>query len=298
MDLRMQLFFIYAYTIVLSAMLGAMLISIIIVAPQIWSDVVPEVSTSGPIEDGLLIFAYMMIGAIGFIIINKLGFVKYAIRAVELLSIFGCFSVASIIVLQYIGMSDFESSMIGYFTGLVFLARRVLMPMEMNNMYGMVVSAVIGALFGIMLSMEAIIIFGALMAIYDIVAVFITKHMIDIAKAVVSNNLSMIITVSNGNVKPDFSEKKDIRTTKRLDLGTGDLFIASLFVVCSLKFSLLMFLVMLAFSFIGFFATMRLLETLRRPIPALPTIVGSLLIGYIFYFGLSMAINAVRILAF
>jgi presenilin-like A22 family membrane protease len=299
MDLRIQLFFVYAYTIIFSALLGAMLISIVMVAPEIWSDVVPNVHTTGPIEDGLLIFAYMMIGAVGFIVINKLGFVKYAIRAVELLSIFGCFSLASLIILQYFGLSDFESSMVGYFIGLVFLARRIMRPMEMNNMYGMTVSAVIGAIFGVMLSMEAIILFGALMALYDIFAVFVTKHMIDIAKAVVSNNLSMIVTVSKGaNVAPDFSEKKDIQNTKRLDLGTGDLFIASLFVVCSLKFSLLLFLMMVLFSFIGFFATMRLLETLKRPIPALPTIVGSLLIGYISYFGLCMVINAIKILFF
>ncbi|MCX6773390.1 MAG: presenilin family intramembrane aspartyl protease [Candidatus Micrarchaeota archaeon] len=298
MDLKMQLFFVYAYTIIFSALLGAMLISISLVAPQIWSDVVPNVSTSGPIEDGLIIFLYMMIGAVGFVVINKLGLVKYAIRAVELLSILGCFSIASIIILQYLGLNDLESSIIGYTIGLVFLARRMLMPMEMNNMYGMVVSAVIGALFGVMLSMEAIILFGILMALYDIIAVFVTKHMIDIAKAVVSSNLSMIVTVSRGNAKPDFGEKKDIQKARRLDLGTGDLFIASLFVVCSLKFSLLLFLIMILFSFLGFFATMKLLETMRRPIPALPTIVGSLLIGYAFYFGISMAFHGLKALVF
>jgi hypothetical protein len=41
----------------------------------------------------------------------------------------------------------------------------------------------------------------------------------------------------------------------------------------------------LAFSFIGFFATMEALRMLRRPIPALPTIVGSIAIGIALYLG-------------
>jgi presenilin-like A22 family membrane protease len=258
-----------------------MLISVVMSAPQIWSDVVPQIETTGPIADGLIVFAYMMVGAIGFVIINKLGLVNYAIRAVELVSIFACFSVASVIILQYMGTAEPLTSVVSYFIGLVFLARRILMPMERNNIYGIIVSAVLGALFGVMLSMEAIIIFGALMAVYDIVAVFITKHMIDIAKAVVSNNLSMVVTVSKGNAKPNFGPRKSIEKTRRLDLGTGDLFIAALFVVCALKYSILLFLVMLLFSFIGFFATMKLLEKLKRPIPALPTIVSSLILGVI-----------------
>jgi len=294
MDLRLELFFIYAFTILISSMLGAMLISEVMAEPELWAEVVPEVSTTGPIADGLVIFAYMMIGAIGFIIINKLGLVNYAIRAVELISIFACFSIAFAIVLEYIGMAEPGVSILSYSIGLLFAVRRILMPMERNNVYGMVVSAVLGALFGIILSMDAIIVFGALMAIYDIVAVFITKHMIDIAKAVVSNNLSMVVTVSRGDVKADFSKKKSVAKARRLDLGTGDLFIASLFVVCALKFSVEFFLVMLLFSFLGFFATMKLLETLKRPIPALPTIVGSLLVGLIFYFTASILSFYVR----
>jgi presenilin-like A22 family membrane protease len=282
MDLRVELFFIYAYTVLLSASLGAMMMTIAPISITELQQISP--TGGGPIMDALIIFGYIVIGAIAFLVINKLGLIKYAIRAVEVLSIFMAFAIASSIIMEYIGAGADYAEIAGYFIGIVFAIRRLLSPMERNNMYGMVVSAVLGALFGIMLGMEAVLLFGALMVAYDFVAVFWTKHMLEIAKAVVMNNISMVVTVARPGAEADFRENKEIEKSKRLDLGTGDLFMASMMVVCSMKYGNMVWFA-LAFSFIGFFATMEALRMLRRPIPALPTIVGSIAIGIALYLG-------------
>jgi presenilin-like A22 family membrane protease len=285
MDLRVELFFIYAYTVLFSAMLGAMMLTIMPAS-------IEEIRELSPIggsafADALILFAYIVIGAVIFIIINRLGFIKYAIRAVEVISIFGGFAIAATIIMEYLGAGISYSEIAGYFIGIVIAARKLLFPMERNNMYGMVVSAVIGALFGIMLGLEAILLFGALMVAYDFIAVFLTKHMMEIAKAVITNNVSMVVTVARPGAEADFRENKDIEKSKRLDLGTGDLFMASAMVVCAMKYGNMVWFALL-FSFIGFLATMEALRILRRPIPALPTIVGSITVGIALYVGIGM----------
>jgi|GEM_PF-3983534 len=280
MDLRLELFFIYAYTVLFSAMLGAMMLTTAPIGIEELQGVSP--TGGGPIVDALAIFAYIVIGAIGFIIINRLGLIKYAMRLVEIVSIFFCFALASAIIMQYAGVGAAFAETAGYFIGAVVSVRRLLFQMERNNVYGIVISAVIGALFGIMLGLEAVLLFGALMVAYDFIAVFMTRHMMEIAKAVIANNISMVVTVARPGAEADFSENKEVEKSKRLDLGTGDLFMASMMVVCSMKYGNMLWFALL-FAFLGFFATMEALRRLRRPIPALPTIVGSIVVGIALY---------------
>jgi presenilin-like A22 family membrane protease len=284
MDLRLELFLIYAYTVMLSAILGAMIMSMTPVGMAELQQISP--TGGGQIVDAIAIFLYVVFGAVLFIAISKLGLIKYAMRLVEIMSIFASFAIAGAVISQYIGVAPEAAGMLGLLSGAAVSVRRLLFQMERNNIYGIVVSAVLGALFGTMMGIWAVFLFAALMIVYDFVAVFMTKHMIDIAKAVVVNNIAMVVTVSRPGAEADFSENKDLARTKRIDLGTGDLFIAGMMVVCSMKYGSMLYFALPA-SFLGFALTMELLRRMRRPIPALPTIAGTIMAAMLAYVALA-----------
>ncbi len=84
----------------------------------------------------------------------------------------------------------------------------------LKNLAAVLSSAGAGAVFGFTFSFVASLIFFGIMAIYDYIAVFRTKHMVSMAKEIIRQDMSFTITAK---------ERLPSGRETRLDLGTGDL---------------------------------------------------------------------------
>lgn len=124
----------------------------------------------------------------------------------------------------------------------------------------------VGALLGVSLGIIPIMFFIILLSIYDIIAVFVTKHMIILAKNITAENLSFTYSLPT----------KD----HVFQLGTGDIVIPLMFCAALLKKNLVMQmplvnalilpLLVLAGSILGLIITLDYCDRKMIALPALP----------------------------
>ncbi len=157
-------------------------------------------------------------------------------------------------------------------------------------------TAVVGALLGSWLGLLPAAVLAALLAVYDVAAVFFTKHMIALAKGLTSRGASFSIAISSPSSKrgktrvpprTPFATGKAGKLTRTdphapiesLELGTGDLVIPAMLIVSALGVSI----EHAAFAFVGagagFLVLLYVLERSRGFWPALPPIVGGTIGG-------------------
>lgn len=156
-----------------------------------------------------------------------------------------------------------------------------------------------GMLFGLALSFWLALLFMAMLAVYDFISVFVTKHMVTLANAAVGNNLSLMVMVNEVEAVPasylskseliDYVKSKREIASKgpitqavmnsgmvpisaRTALGTGDM-MASLMLAVSaytVYWNFTLSLVVVAGSVLGLCLTMYVLKKYKRPLPAIP----------------------------
>jgi presenilin-like A22 family membrane protease len=182
---------------------------------------------------------------------------------------------------------------------------------KLRNTAAIISSIGVGVVLGISFSFAAALLFMGLLAIYDFVAVFVTKHMITIANAAVENNLALFVGASEIEAVPisefskaeikRFREMKK-RTKRKLPqlsvlkgkglvpvevpalLGTGDLAVPLMVSIsaysATLNFTLSFFVAIGAIF--GLILTMFILQKANRALPAIPP----LLLGVLIFVGL------------
>lgn len=177
----------------------------------------------------------------------------------------------------------------------------------LRNTAAIISATGVGFLFGITFSFWIALLFMALLAVYDFVAVFITKHMLSLAKVAEDNNLALLVGVNEAagiprkSLSKEFlaeykkSGKKDNRfkglissdlvpVAARVELGTGDLSMPLMVAVAAaastLSFTLSIFVVVGALF--GLLLTMFILRKYKRALPAIPP----LLLGVLLFVGL------------
>lgn len=184
---------------------------------------------------------------------------------------------------------------------------------RLRNAASVIASVGIALLLGIELDFGAIILFLLIFAIYDYIAVFVTKHMVAMGNAAVSMNLALMIGVSDVEGLPAGSlnkqESEQATKYKKLfehhkpilralnkekmvpyfgmrALGNGDLAIPLMAVVGAYKISnsfLPSMVVALGAAF-GLLLTFYVLEKYRRPLPAIPPLAFGILLALAIYF--------------
>ena len=188
---------------------------------------------------------------------------------------------------------------------LVFAKNRI--P-RLRNTTAMIASIGVGTILGITFSFTAALIFMFILAAYDFIAVFITKHMITIANAAIKMNLSFMVSASDieavpigmlskderaaylkaakgdrewGRLARRFNISKYAPVSASVGLGTGDLAMPLMLAVSAYK-------VYLSFTFsisiilgavLGLFITMMILRNYRRALPAIPPLLLGILIS-------------------
>jgi presenilin-like A22 family membrane protease len=178
---------------------------------------------------------------------------------------------------------------------------------HLRNAAAMISACGVGLLFGVTFTFWIALLFMAVLAVYDFIAVFVTKHMLSLARIAETNNLALLIGVNEVEGLPPRSVGKEITdayrkdkgasarfkkligsglipVAARIELGTGDLSMPLMVAVSAagstLNFVLSLFVVI--GSIFGLLLTMFILRRYKRALPAIPP----LLLGILVFVGL------------
>lgn len=139
-------------------------------------------------------------------------------------------------------------------------------------------------LLGLSLNPKVMILILILFSIYDFIAVYKTKHMVEMAKEMVEQKviLGFVIPLNFHSFKESLINVEPGKG-KFLILGGGDVAFPLLFSVSLLSKGILNSLIVAIFSLFGLFANFYLFikQKERKPIPALPLISLFSIIGYL-----------------
>ena len=141
----------------------------------------------------------------------------------------------------------------------------------------------VGAVLGISLAPEAVIMILVILSFYDIVAVYKTKHMVELAEAMIQSRaiFGFIVPSSFGGFRERMT--RVLPGEQFMILGSGDVILPLLLSASLVRTSLGQSVIVALFSALGLFL-MHLIFTnqkVRRPMAALPPIALASIIGYL-----------------
>lgn len=141
----------------------------------------------------------------------------------------------------------------------------------------------VGALMGLSLGIVPSIIFMIILSVYDFVSVFITKHMITMAKAVTERPTAFTIAAPHEFKKATYVPLKGVKKKAHVfQLGMGDVIIPLMFSVSILNgFTIFHSLITMAGSAIALIALSMIITRKPMALPALPFVCSGALAGYI-----------------
>jgi presenilin-like A22 family membrane protease len=141
----------------------------------------------------------------------------------------------------------------------------------------------IGSIFGLRLTPVMVVLFLILFSIYDVIAVYKTKHMIKMAKEMITAKaiLGLILPSKISDFKTNLKEV--FPGGKFLILGGGDIIFPLILCVSLVPQGILKSLIIAFFATIGLTFSFHLFvsQKTRKPIPALPPIALFSIIGYL-----------------
>jgi len=143
----------------------------------------------------------------------------------------------------------------------------------------------IAAVFGLSISTELGLILLVALSLYDIMAVYVTKHMVTMAKSMVESGAVFGFLIPF-EFKGFFSGKDEARAgigENFMILGSGDIGLPLIFAASLVKVSLVSAIITAAFSLLGLLLTHLLFinQGQRRAMAALPPIATMMIIGYL-----------------
>ena len=183
---------------------------------------------------------------------------------------------------------------------------------SLRNLTAIIASIGVGLVLGISFSFLAAMIFMVLLAIYDYIAVFVTKHMIALGDMAIAKNLSFLVMVNEVEAFPSSSlsssQLKEYRIAKRnapqhvpkglgkdmvpmsarTALGTGDLAMPLMLSIAAFKvqFSFVLSFVVAIGAIFGLILTLLILRKYRRALPAIPPLLFGILVSLSAYYGI------------
>ena len=141
----------------------------------------------------------------------------------------------------------------------------------------------VGAILGLSLEPKIIILLLIIFSIYDIIAVYVTKHMVKIAKEMIRQKVivGFIFPLNISDFKENIEKVKP--GGKFMVLGGGDVIFPLLLCVSLIPLGIKNSLTVAVFALIGLFVSylIFIFQKTRRPIPALPPIALFSIIGYL-----------------
>jgi presenilin-like A22 family membrane protease len=190
------------------------------------------------------------------------------LKLFELMAVFGTSWIVFAIFAGYFAGTE-TAGLIGFGIAAIIIALRLAFWKKLlfRNFATMIAVIGAGALIGVSLGIIPVIIFIIALSIYDFIAVFKTKHMVSLAKAITEKNLAFTVAMPTKE--------------HQFELGSGDLVIPLVFASAALSSSSLpSSLMVLAGSLIGLLVTIDYSSKhVGKALPALP-LQGILMIAF------------------
>jgi len=154
----------------------------------------------------------------------------------------------------------------------------------MTNITGILVSAGLASLWGLLLNVWYSVFLLAIFAVYDYISVYRTGHMVTLAKAAVDDKLPMLfvfppsLSFDAGELRWDGRGESNV-----MMLGFGDVALPSILIASSSSYGLHLSPLFLILPLIGAVGGMIALLSgrIRKPAPGLPLINGGAIIGFL-----------------
>ena len=240
-------------------------------------EIIPGVSPES-INTSLFLFGYIMVSTAVILILIKIR--KSIIRILEAIVIF----TASWFVFDILIPVDIWYLSLGFFLALVLTAWKMLRPSIISQDVAAIISgAGVGALLGASLGVLPSIVFILILSCYDFISVFITKHMIHMAKALTERPTAFTIAAPHKFKKLTYIATKGAKKKVHIfQLGVGDMVIPLMFSVSVLnRFSLINAISAIIGSAIALLSLIYFMSKKPQPLPALPFITFGTFAGFL-----------------
>ena len=244
----------------------------------------PALENPESIQTSFYLFGYIIVTTIGILVLIK--FKRSAIRILEAFVIF----TASWLTFDFILPLEAFYFSLGFFLALALTAWKMLRPSILNQNIAAVVSgAGVGALLGASLGVLPAVVFMLILSAYDFISVFITKHMVHMAKALTERPTAFTVAAPpNFKALTYTNFKKSRKKAKKIhvfQLGVGDMVIPLMFSVSVLnKFSIINSLASILGSTLALLGLIYFMSKKPMPLPALPFITFGTFAGFILSF--------------
>lgn len=203
--------------------------------------------------------------------------------------IYGLLTNVFFILTLFLGANLFLSLFINssaafYFSVALIIVRFVFPSIFLHNLLFLLSIVAFSSALSLELSPTVIVVLLALFAVYDIVSVYWTKHMVKMAKAMIERHLIFGFIIPE-RIKYNFWNVKEAHPGKGagvIFLGGGDIGLP-LFLVANVSYNSIAHGIIVAiFAILGMVLSYYLFvsQKLRKPMPALPPISMMTIIGY------------------
>lgn len=244
--------------------------------------------TSNPVNI-LYIFVVIIVMTILILIIAKY-WKKQVIQVIILFAI-GYTAFFIFVPLFAMVLADLFSIVLAIVCAVVLVAALYLYPeWYVIDLCGVIVGAGAIAIFGVSLSILLVIILLLVLAVYDAISVYKTKHMIDLADAIMDLKLPVLLVVPKiwkySLIKETKSLKEKLKEDEERDaffMGLGDIVMPGILVVASyhtISGGLPVALSVLAGTLIGFVLLMTFVIR-GKPQAGLPLLCSGAILGYL-----------------
>jgi len=171
---------------------------------------------------------------------------------------------------------------VALFVVLVFIMTRNVLAHNVGIILGI---AGIGSILGLSILPKTVVIIMIVLSFYDIIAVYITKHMVSMVKNMMEAGAIFGFIIPS-EIKGLFSNKQEVQAQigdKFMILGSGDVGLPVVLVSSMVRYSVAGAIVVAIFSLLGLLATHLIFvnQKERKPMAALPPIATMSIIGYL-----------------
>lgn len=172
-----------------------------------------------------------------------------------------------------------------YFAGALIIARFVFPSVFLHNVVFLLSIASFSTFLSLQLSSTAIIVLLAVLAVYDIIAVYVTKHMVKMAKAMIESKLIFGLIIPE-KIKYNFwglEKAKPGEGQGVVFLGGGDVGLPLFLVANAAATNIIQGVIVAIFAILGMALSYWLFvsQKFKKPMPALPPISMMTILGYL-----------------
>lgn len=275
-----QIVLFFAITQLIGIYAGAVLIHAALTNEDVRAlSVAPLGSPDDPLN-ALFFIGYILAGAAGIILAARFYKGMLLFRLLEFAVVTSASSIVFFTVLLSAAGMDFLPSLGAGLLLALGLAGLKFFFESLKNAAAVISSAGVGAIFGFSLGFIPMAAFVILLSLYDYIAVFKTRHMIEMARELSTRQLSFAVTAKELPAKkpkeaPQIYVERAMREGERLDLGTGDLSVPAMLSVSAYSLGpngILYSLAIAAGSTVSLYLLLRFVTKQRVFLPALPPI--------------------------